>query len=283
MGSPKLILAAAIFSSLSAPLALGADLDTLPPDQAPIDQPVELGTGWYLRGDAGWTRDSGLSFIPTNGTRNGYLADIGIGYQFNPWFRADATLEGRNFSRANGTGPLQNTNATACQTGFTYTKDANGNYTSSSPSYEACADHYKNKIQNSTLMLNGYVDLGTWSSITPYIGAGIGTSRIRQSGTNRWFASNGVDVYDFTASNLFTGGGPYHFFRDTTYRKTSYNLAWALMAGAAIDVTSHVKLDLGYRYASFGNYRVSDVQTGAIYSKKLTAQEFRAGLRYMID
>ena len=40
-----------------------------------------------------------------------------------------------------------------------------------------CLDIYNGSKSEWTFLLNGYVDLGTWSHITPFIGAGVGTSR----------------------------------------------------------------------------------------------------------
>jgi opacity protein-like surface antigen len=60
-----------------------------------------------------------------------------------------------------------------------------------------------------------------------------------------------------------------------TISGTYYNFAYAAMAGAAIDVFSHTKLDIGYRYLNLGS--ISGI-SGTLYS-----HEVRAGVRYMID
>jgi opacity protein-like surface antigen len=65
--------------------------------------------------------------------------------------------------------------------------------------------------------------------------------------------------------------------------KTTYNLAWAVMAGVAVDIGYGFKLDAGYRYAHLG-----DVKTGYEFGigtklKALDAHEARIGVRYMID
>ena len=50
---------AGAFGTLVATAAQAADMAFPPMEGVPevSEQPVELGTGWYLRGDAGWSRD----------------------------------------------------------------------------------------------------------------------------------------------------------------------------------------------------------------------------------
>ena len=52
-----------------------------------------------------------------------------------------------------------------------------------------------------------------------------------------------------------------------------HTFAFALMAGVAIDVFDHTKLDIGYRYLNDGRF-----QGATMYYHQV-----RAGLRYMID
>jgi opacity protein-like surface antigen len=54
------------------------------------------------------------------------------------------------------------------------------------------------------------------------------------------------------------------------------------MGGVAIDLTPHLKLDIGYRYLSLGNYSATD-SSGNPITKRLSAQEIRTGFRYVID
>src|SRR5688572_16959410 len=80
--------------------------DLLPP--APSlegSEIVELGTGWYLRGDIGYVdyvtpRDVGFGLptvAPLDGERIDKTVSLGggIGYQFTNWLRADATVDYR--------------------------------------------------------------------------------------------------------------------------------------------------------------------------------------------
>ena len=282
MRSLVAIAAGAAMLTLPGGIAAAADLSAPPPDPGADSQLVELGTGWYLRGDAAWTRDSGLVLdaagrLKASGIKNGFLADLGAGYQFNKWFRIDGTFELRNFTRNNGVVPGQ-----LCTVGvvpFTSPVPV--------PNYRpnfinaGCNANFRSRVSRTAVLVNGYIDLGTWSSITPYVGAGIGTARIQNIGSTVYTFLNG-DHVDQKFTDTFTGVG-YRSFYDTTYKKTAYNLAWALMGGVAVDVSPHVKLDVGYRYASFGNYRAYDVAAKQFVSKKVDSQEVHGGIRYMID
>ena len=58
--------------------------------------------------------------------------------------------------------------------------------------------------------------------------------------------------------------------------------------GFAIDVTDHLKLDLGYRYVNLGTFtgiesHARAAQLARSSSRKQTTQEIRVGFRYMID
>jgi opacity protein-like surface antigen len=65
---------------------------------------------------------------------------------------------------------------------------------------------------------------------------------------------------------------------------TTGGFAWALLAGAAIDVAPSVKLDFGYRYLNVADARFAVDNLGiAPRLKSLAAHQFRVGLRYMFD
>ena len=89
-------------------------------------------------------------------------------------------------------------------------------------------------------MFNGYVDLGTWSGITPYVGAGVGFAYNKLFG----FTDTGYAYSDGVQSP--TGG-----YSDDGGK---WNFAWGLMAGLSFDVTQNLKLDLGYRYLDYGKF-----------------------------
>lgn len=242
--------------------ALAADLLPPPPMvEAPVLAPAIDTSGWYLRGDVGVgiNQMSSLrsTLQPTNALGGGAPAittaysdlgdsgiiGIGLGYQFNNWFRADATLEYRS--------------SAAYRKGVTYTAFCANPF---------CLDDYTANVASSVFMLNGYVDLGTWAGVTPYVGAGVGMAYHRMKGL--------TDI-----------GAGLGYASDSS--KT--NFAWALMAGLGYNVTQNLKIDMGYRYINMGTFTtnpiVCEVVAACYYevqSYKHTAHDLRLGVRYML-
>ena len=68
-----------------------------PSQPAPVNQPMEFGAGWYLRGDIGYSNMAVpvvIADFATNLGRTGNVsAESGIGYQYNNWLRTDVTLD----------------------------------------------------------------------------------------------------------------------------------------------------------------------------------------------
>jgi len=116
-----------------------------------------------------------------------------------------------------------------------------------------------------SFFFNGYLDFHNDSPVTPYIGAGLG------------FAVASID-HTLAGANL-----------RGNVKKTDTNFAWNVGGGAAWNITDKVALDLGYRYADFGNVSHSRVIAGpahepipnAIYDVKsdLTTHEVLLGVR----
>jgi len=237
-------------AALAASPAVGADLLPPPPALDGYGQVVELGTGWYLRGDIGYTdyaapRDrlfGSAALLPLNGERleGAFSVGGGVGYQVNEWFRTDLTVDYRARTSFDGTRP--------------------------DPTYDVGYIHDRAELDSVAFMLNGYVDLGRWSGITPYLGAGIGLASNRLNDTTRLTYLGGALVG-----------------RSVVEPHTTHNLAWALMAGAAVDVGSGFKVDLGYRYIHLGDVQTRWDAAAGIRTDALRAHEVRIGARYMID
>ena len=113
MRSVKLLVAAGAASLLSS-AAFAADMPIAPPHYyAP---PVVDFGGWYLRGDIGFSNQRVKNIAMADG-RNAQLLSlhqttafdaagiygVGIGYQFNNWFRGDITGQYRGNSNFKGT------------------------------------------------------------------------------------------------------------------------------------------------------------------------------------
>src|ERR1700733_12281205 len=180
-----------LFAALAAVMittaASAADLPQPPPVYQPIAELCCAGA-WYLRGEIGigfqfqhWSMDDTTFF------------GVGVGYEFNNWFRADVTAEYRSKAEVRAYGIFPN---------------------------GATGDIYTGSIRAGGVLANGYIDLGAWNCLTPFIGAGVGA------------AFNTLD--DFVDTGLGTtgsgsGGNP-----------TETHLAWALHAGISYAVTQNL-------------------------------------------
>lgn len=252
--SAALVASPALFASP----ALGADMLFPPATMMEAGQPgiVELGTGWYLRGDGAYVdfvkpKDRGDAIVDAAFDRSAleatWSAGGGFGYKFLNWFRADVTVDHRFYADFEGRG-------STAGFGIDSRRDVG-------------------RLESTTGLVNAYLDLGNWSGITPYVGAGVGA------------AMNRLSDYTVQTTCLSAACGPLGSQTTvTTQERRTHDLAWAVMGGVAVDVGSGFKVDVGYRYVNLGEARVrltgEDASTRA---KDIEAHEVRLGLRYMID
>jgi opacity protein-like surface antigen len=198
----------------------------------------ELMSGWYVRGDLGsrFTRGGPSA---ANVTSEKYTSTIegglGFGYKYQ-WFRADLTYDFSAPTRVGAT--------TSAATG--------------QPQYTA-------RISTQVLLANAYIDFGTWGGFTPYLGGGVGLSRLQ--------SSNYADTSIPPATGTDMGVGKVQ------------NFAWAAMAGVAYQVTPNWMVDVGVRHLKLGD--VSSTAAGAVTTvatfRNLSANEARIGVRYLFD
>ena len=253
--------------TIAAVLALASTATYAADLSVPImPQPVEV-SGWYLRGDIGFSNQNVGSLF--NATYSGYttvtsvdkgfdaapLFGLGIGYAFNHWLRFDATGEYRGAANFHGldVGALPGG-------GF-----ADDRYTASKSEW--------------TFLLNGYVDLGTWYNFTPFVGAGVGFSRNTISN----FGDFSTCINSLSCAG--SGGSDANGAADSTW-----NFAWALYAGLAYNVTRNFTVELAYRYIDLGNATTGTVTTFAgtcgctpMEFNRLTSQDLKLGLRFNLD
>ncbi|WP_439574431.1 outer membrane protein [Phreatobacter sp.] len=249
-------LAFAAATLFLTPAVQAADMPPVLRASAPTVEPAASG-GWYLRGDIGlgtqrardWHYNPNPPLGITDTTYQHSLSSTmfigaGIGYAFNSWFRVDGTLEYRSGGRFIGRDVLSGP-------GGAYENVLHSN------------------MSSVVALLNGYIDLGTWWGITPYVGAGVGYAWNRLSPT----FDTGVVVGVGASSGMINAG-------------TMGNFAWALMAGLAWDVTPSTKIELGYRYMQTGHFRSGapcPLCTTAVVNyqvRNVNAHDLRIGLRY---
>lgn len=255
MGRASAILFAGAATLLSIPAASAADLPAVMPMRAPV---VQEFSGWYLRGDIGFSNQQLKSLdqrtitpavVSTGmGFDGAPFFGLGAGYQFNSWLRADVTGEYR--ARANFHG---------------------SQYIPSGAT--SVVDNYSGSKSEWLMLANLYVDLGTWWHITPFIGAGVGAARNTISG----FRDEGMILPGPSVATTFGEDA------------SKWNLAWAAHAGLAYHVTPAFTVELAYRYLSLG-----DGVTGRTYSfdgvtvtnggpftmKNLTSHDVKLGVRW---
>lgn len=284
---------AAISVALLHTAALAADLRAPYAPAQNDDYPVELGTGWYIRGDLSYARENqptlspDLSQFSINKLRNGVAAGGGVGYQFNNWIRLDMTGEYRQ-QQTNNT----DSNVLSCPLAVQGVTDANNQPIGIAGLFGQCAARQKARIQHGVALLNAYADLGHWWHVTPYVGAGVGFNYTRVNGQVNYFNMADGSPYDVTTSypsgfppSWFTQPVPIgHINWDRNVTTHGFTLAWALMAGVAYDLTAHAKLDVGYRYLNMGKVTgVAAAAGGPVQAQNTNSHEVRIGLRYVID
>ncbi|MEP3439017.1 MAG: outer membrane protein [Hoeflea sp.] len=243
-----------------------AAADILPPPiveapvyEMPAPQPVAAASGWYLRGDVGysWNEISGAEFfqggssaayVPfaTTSLRSSYSVGAGVGYKVNRYLRTDVTLD--YFGDTDFRGSTQG----GCGT----------------PGLSPCTSTDISTFSAISLLANAYVDLGTYGRFTPYVGAGIGGTRVDWKGLSNTSCSNANPAL---CDPTVTHSG-----------EASWRFTYALMAGASVDLTCNLKADVGYRYRHIEGGKMFGyaLNGGPGYDKSMSSHEVRGGLRY---
>jgi opacity protein-like surface antigen len=257
----------------SPAMTVAADLaPDYPVIDTPEPMPLPAAGGWYLRGDIGYklyADPNGRMSNPAWGENNisanlgqgsmsseslGGAGDIGIGvgYKFNDYLRADATLDYETPAQFKGSLYCIYTSGSDCE-----------NQTTTA----AWIDSERAKISAWSGLINGYVDLATYEGFTPYVGAGAGVAYLRST--------------DVKSSNKAQDGS-------NPSDLGNWNFAWALMAGVSYAINDKLDLDLGYRYLNLGNARTGIIadENGLITHMSydnIQAHEVRLGLRYYLN
>ncbi|MGC2780789.1 MAG: outer membrane beta-barrel protein [Bradyrhizobium sp.] len=257
----KITTLALAVSAVPFASVLAADLGPRGPMPMPMPVSDEFADGWYLRGDIGIgsTKAQRMEYLPNPrnnpndfqiesfGMGDQSFVGFGVGYQATSWLRFDVTAEYR------------------AKAAF----DAWGSYTvACTAAGGVCLDVYSGFINSVTVLANAYLDLGTWCGITPFVGAGIGTSRNTVTGFS-----------DFGPQTGGRGLGP------TT---SDFELAWALHAGMAYSVTRNVKLELAYRYLNMGSVTapincIGGCNPDSYKFHNMDSHDVKLGMRWMFD
>jgi opacity protein-like surface antigen len=232
--------------------------------EEPIEVVPEVVGGWYIRGHIGMSNqffdglESDLFDIPAEfgwydegEFDSAPIFGAGVGYQFSDYLRGDITVEWRGKSDFNAV-----------------------NWQRATPVSAITTDDYSGKKSELVFMANGYYDIGNFSGITPYVGAGIGASY--------------NTISNFRDTNVIVGAGGY------ADDESEWNLAWALHAGLGFQATDRMTIDLGYSFISLG-----DASTGALHNddgvsfpeglneniefNDIYSHDFKLGVRYSLN
>jgi opacity protein-like surface antigen len=181
------------------------------------------------------------------------LFGLGVGYQYNSWLRFDVTGQYRGRATFHGS---EYTNAFA---------------------NSSLVNNYSGSKSEALFLANAYVDLGTWWCVTPFIGAGVGTSYNRISS----FRDDGF-------SNTFGVPGPVGI----TYAQDAgkWDFAWAAHAGLAYKINPALTIELGYSYVNLGSGKTGTTSyfdgtpsTLQWTFKDITSHDVKLGVRWNLD
>ena len=248
--------------------AFAADMPSIMPAPQPYyaPPPAQDFGGWYLRGDIGMTNSKGKlhdnlydtlpagSTLTQNGEgfTGGTSYDVGVGYQFNNWFRADITGEYRS------------------RVSFT------GTDISTFPGGSSLSDVYQGGYTSWVGLVNAYADLGTWWCLTPFVGAGVGAAHIQTTGLQDSGLAFAPGVGSFGSSSYFANGA------------STTNFAWAVHAGVAYKVNNNFTVELAYRYLDMGtavhgfgsSFDGTNAGPSSFQFRDMTSQDVRLGVRW---
>jgi opacity protein-like surface antigen len=227
----------AVAGLLVSEAAIAADMPGTvmpPPDVAPLSLPIAR-PAWYLRGDLGyyWGTMGGAQSAPgfasptANDNGNGFIGGVGAGVK-SDWLRTDVTVD-----------------YTAMK--YSGTIATPGDVTA--------------KVNAVTALFNGFLDLGSWYGVTPYLGAGAGVANLRTSD------------YASTVAPPFAAD----------MSRSQWKFAWAVMGGIGYSIAPNLTIDAGYRYVNFGDVATAADSFGSMTLKNLAAHEVRVGVRWSFD
>lgn len=243
MGSVRILATAAAIAAAMSTAALAADFPPALPVQAP-PPPQQSDSGWYLRGDVGVSVQKFDSFdhfqtnpgfnwpaswaIVQKSTDDSAFVDFGVGYQVNNWLRFDVTGEHRTSAKWKVVGSY--TGAT-CNGGT-----------------GTCFDVYDGSHSAEVVMLNAYLDLGTWWCLTPFVGAGVGGALNNvTSASDMGLIADGTSAFGYASSDA-----------------SNWNLAWSVTAGIDYSVSSNLKLEAAVRYLNMGNVKTAIINCSSV-------------------
>jgi OmpA-OmpF porin, OOP family len=206
-------------------------------------QPLPPHGGWYIStsGTLSLLKDTSgtIANAPTPGStvrtessfKNGFGGQIALGHAFGPY-----RLEG--------------------EIGYTHNKQ--NHYVAIVPPTGRIAADVKDDATRA--MINGYYDFSPFRSITPYLGVGVGVTR--------------VSIDFFAPRAPFPTETPRQLIKDS-----DTGFSYQLMAGAAVPVSDKLSLTLQYRWFDAGTVKGKDAR-GEQFTRDHAGSNVDIGLRW---
>lgn len=228
-------------------------------------EPILSFGGWYLRGHIGMSNqrvDSLYNVLFDNFGPDNEFTIVDKNFEAGPTFGIGAGYQVTNHLRVDGIVEYRG------ETGFhgldTWIDDVGNNR----------FNNYTGKKSEWLLMANAYADLGDFHGFVPYVGAGIGASR--------------VTIHSFRDAGIDPSGAPTLAYADAA---SKWNLAWALHAGVGFKATDRMTIDLGYSFLHLGDGRTGDIITydgqndidNPMHFRDITSHDFKLGVRYALN
>ena len=264
----------AVIALLNVSAAYATDYESGVVTKTPSEgyTPVEFGSGWYIRGDITYNIDGRSDTRTTTIAGVGNVevdyddavgARVGFGNYLTPNTRLELVVEGLFSSDFGGF-----SSATFAAT------DLGGN-----PVTAAGTRQVDGTYSASNFLVNGYFDIASIGSFTPYVGVGGGIGRVSLDQSETLVCSPIVGVScDFPAG----GSGA-----EVTLTRTSNDDFWTYVyqfsVGTAIAVDEKTSIDIGYSYTGFGDGDDINYDDGsAVDDDGFRVHQIRAGVRYDI-
>src|SRR5271166_5564912 len=250
--------------------ARAADLPPIPSLPEATSGPAEFG-GWYLRGDVG--AGVNMTAPELRGAPDPIVAG-GFIVGAAPQTSNDTTLSTSGIVDAGAGYQFVNWFRADATIEYRFGAGLHSRFAAAGPATldgpAQCADFDRGDIASIVGLVNGYASPGAWYGLSPFLGAGAGFADNRTSG--------------------FTQHTP---LGATGYANGSrVSFAWALMAGVDYDLMPNLKLELSYRYLSYGSITTGGSNCGVYCSagvantissrNRLASSDFRLGLIYFI-
>ncbi|MEM9277991.1 MAG: outer membrane beta-barrel protein [Pseudomonadota bacterium] len=278
----KFTVAAAALLNASTVFATDYNSGVVTKTPSAVQTPVEFGSGWYLRGDISFNlearQETSSQFINSLGaTTEAEYEDVigyrvGFGYILNPSIRLEVAAEQTFDSEFDGSIGV-NLTGLELQTVGGVTGQVPVNNIFGVEVIEADYDA-------TNIMFNGYYDLPKIGHFTPYVGAGVGLSRI-EFNERRTLTC----IPDSTQTCGPPAAGAQGARVDDVVildtEEVTYQFAYQLSVGTAYELSENLDLDVGYSYFSTNDGAEISYSDGtAIETDAFSVHKINVGLRY---